>query len=44
MAGADVVIREFSLAPVLTLALDRPPEHEPARSIYERGLAMLQFN
>ena len=43
MAAADVVIRDFSLAPVLSLALDRPPEHEPARSLYERGLTMLQF-
>jgi phosphoserine phosphatase len=42
MAGADVVITDLSLAPVLSLALDRPPEHEPARSIYERGLSMLQ--
>ena len=42
MAGADVVIRDCSLAPVLPLALDRPPEHEPARSLYERGLSMLQ--
>jgi phosphoserine phosphatase len=44
MAGADVVIKDFSLAPVLSLALDRPPEHEPARSLYERGLSMLEFN
>ena len=42
-AGADVVITDFSMAPVLSLALDRPPEHEPARSIYERGLSMLQI-
>ncbi len=44
MAGADVVIRQFSLAPVLALALDRPPKHEPARSLYERGLSMLELN
>ena len=43
MAGADVVITDFSMAPVLTLALDRPPEHEPARSVYERGFSMLQI-
>ena len=43
MAGADVVITDLSMAPVLSLALDRPPEHEPARSIYERGLSMLQI-
>ena len=42
MAGADVVITDLSMAPVLSLALERPPEHEPARSIYERGLSMLQ--
>ena len=43
MAGADVVLTDLSMAPVLSLALDRPPEHEPARSIYERGLSMLQI-
>jgi phosphoserine phosphatase len=42
MAGADVVIREKSMAPVLALALDRAPEYEPARGVYERGLALLQ--
>jgi phosphoserine phosphatase len=44
MAGADVVIRQASLAPVLPLALERPPESEPARSVYERGLALLQMD
>jgi phosphoserine phosphatase len=42
IARADVVIHELSLAPVLSLALNRQPEHEPARSLYERGLSMLQ--
>jgi phosphoserine phosphatase len=41
LAGADVVIRQLSLAPVLPLALERPPIHEPARIVYQRGLALL---
>ena len=41
MAGADVVVRQNSHAPVLTLALETIPEHEPARSVYLRGAAML---
>lgn len=44
MAGADVVIRQNSLAPVLSLALDVTPEHEPGRSLYERGAAMLDLD
>jgi phosphoserine phosphatase len=44
MAAADVVIRQRSLAPVLPLALERPPDSEPARSVYQRGLLMLNSN
>jgi phosphoserine phosphatase len=44
MAAADVVIRECSMAPVLPLALERPPLTEPARSVYRRGLSMLEQN
>ena len=44
MAGADVVIRQNSLAPVLSLALDVTPENEPGRSIYRRGAAMLDLD
>ncbi|MGH7467004.1 MAG: HAD-IB family phosphatase [Longimicrobiales bacterium] len=44
MAAADVVIRQRSLAPVLPLALERAPDSEPARSVYERGLVMLNLN
>ena len=44
MAAADVVIRQCSLAPVLPLALERPPSTEPARSVYQRGLSMLELN
>jgi hypothetical protein len=42
MAAADVVIRQKTMAPVLALALDRAPEHEPARSLYQRGAALLE--
>jgi phosphoserine phosphatase len=38
---ADVVIRQLTLAPVLPLALERAPGNEPARSVYQRGLALL---
>jgi hypothetical protein len=41
MAGAEVVVRQNSHAPVLTLALETIPKHEPARSVYLRGAAML---
>jgi len=42
MAAADVVIRSRSLAPVLPLALgDAPPRDPAARSLFDRGLAML---
>ena len=41
LAGADVVVLQNSHAPVLTLALETIPEHEPARSVYLRGAAML---
>jgi phosphoserine phosphatase len=44
MAGAEVVIRQCTLAPVLPLALERPPESEPARSVYQRGLALLNVD
>jgi phosphoserine phosphatase len=44
MAGADVVIRQNSLAPVLSLALDDTPEHEPGRTVYQRGAAMLDLD
>jgi phosphoserine phosphatase len=44
MAGADVVIRQNSLAPVLSLALDVSPEHEPGRSVFERGAEMLEMD
>jgi phosphoserine phosphatase len=44
MAAADVVIRQKTMAPVLALALDRAPEHEPARAIYHRGAALLEAN
>jgi hypothetical protein len=44
MAAADYVIRQRSLAPVLPLALERSPESEPGRSVYERGLVMLNSN
>lgn len=44
MAAADVVIRQNTMAPVLALALDRAPAHEPARSLYHRGVALLQAN
>ena len=42
IAGADAVIRHNTMAPVLPLALDRQPPDEPGRSLYERGLALLQ--
>jgi phosphoserine phosphatase len=44
MAAADVVIKQCSLAPVLPLALERLPLTEPARSLYRRGLSMLELN
>jgi phosphoserine phosphatase len=43
MAGADVVIRENSMAPVLALALEEEPQYEPARSVYQSGLALLHM-
>jgi phosphoserine phosphatase len=43
MAGADVVIRHNTMAPVLPLALDKVPEGEPGRSLYQRGLELLQM-
>jgi len=39
---ADYVIRTASLAPVLPLALGRPPRGRQARMTYEKGLALLQ--
>lgn len=42
MAGADAVIRHNTMAPVLALALDREPQDEPGRSVYRRGLELLQ--
>jgi len=44
MAGADAVIRHRTLAPVLPLALDHIPNSEPARSVFERGAALLGDN
>ena len=43
MAGADVVVRAASLAPVLALALgDARPHSGAARAVYDRGRAMLE--
>jgi phosphoserine phosphatase len=42
MDAADTVIRECSLAPVLALALEQQPGSEPAQTLYQRGLSMLQ--
>jgi phosphoserine phosphatase len=45
LAGADVVIRERSLAPVFTLAAgEEVPTHPAARLLYDKGLALLQGN
>lgn len=44
MAGADAVIRHRTLAPVLPLALAHIPDTEPARSVFERGAALLGDN
>jgi phosphoserine phosphatase len=43
VAGADVVIRSPSMAPLLPLALGgQPPRAADARELYERGLALLE--
>ena len=42
MAGADAVITENSMAPVLALALDHEPQREPARALYRRGTELLR--
>ena len=42
MAGADAVIRQNSMAPVLALALDQIPQREPARTLYQRGVELLR--
>ena len=43
MAGADVVVRSPSLAPVLALALgDARPHSAAARAVYDRGRALLE--
>jgi phosphoserine phosphatase len=41
MAGADVVLRDASLAPVLPLALSREPAGTEARLLYREGLRLL---
>lgn len=42
IAGADAVIRQNSMAPVLTLALDQIPQREPARALYLRGVELMR--
>ncbi|HSJ14274.1 MAG TPA: HAD-IB family phosphatase [Longimicrobiales bacterium] len=43
LAGADVVVRSASLAPVLPLALGgTPPRHAANRALFERGLELLE--
>jgi hypothetical protein len=43
VAGADVVIRSPSMAPMLPLALGgEPPRAAGARELYDRGLSLLE--
>jgi len=42
VAAADYVIRTESLAPVLALALDRPPADPAFAELYERGRSLLE--
>jgi phosphoserine phosphatase len=42
IAGADAVIRQNSMAPVLALALDQEPQREPARALYQRGAELMR--
>jgi hypothetical protein len=42
VAGADVVVRGLSLAPILPIALaGEPPRDRVARALFERGLVLL---
>jgi phosphoserine phosphatase len=42
VAGADIVIRSASLAPVLPVALAGAPPRRASRALYERGLSLLE--
>ena len=41
VAAADVVVRGNTMAPILALALGRPPRAAEWRALYERGAALL---
>lgn len=43
VAGADIVVRSASLAPVFTLALGgQPPAHARSQALYDKGLELLE--
>jgi hypothetical protein len=41
VAAADVVVDANTLAPILPLALGRPPRNDARRALYEKGKALL---